>query len=281
MSSRSARVFPQDASDIATISVSRLETIDEALSGTRHAARLRRLPETEEDEVDVDMATSLGKLVHTVLERVKLREPDSWPEFLVSAVSQSQDAPSDDVVEQARTMLDRFFDSPIAKELAVAKSIHREIDFALPWPSKVKVRHDESEGRSYSGPTIIGIIDLLIETDEGWHVLDYKTGDFPRRTPDEQSLVPYELQLCVYAHAVQQWFGVVPKELSLIAFRPEVRRITLPWSPEHGKRFRPASIGQLNRCWRPRNERKPLAPRSLPLAGRRGEDIHEFHNSAA
>lgn len=226
----SARQFPRDLCDIATISVSRLETIDEALSGRQHTARPRRPAQSDEEEVDVDLATSLGTLVHTVLEQVDFREPDSWPCFLVSAVSQSKDSPSNDVVDQAKTMLARFFDSPIAAELAQAKSIFREIDFALPWPSKVHAARDKSDSKSRPEPTIIGIIDLLIETDEGWHVLDYKTGDFPCQTADDQFLVPYELQLCVYAHAVQQWFGVVPKELSLIAFRPEVRRITLPWS---------------------------------------------------
>lgn len=234
----SARVFPRDVSDLATISVSRLEAIDEELSGRQHSPRPKRSVEDVEEQIDVDMATSLGMIVHAVLERVDFRNVESWPDLLASAASQSTDEPSEEVIEQARVMLGRFFDSPVADELAGAKSIHREIDFLLPWKSTKSSDSDDSANRSGSGPMIAGIIDLLVETDDGWHILDYKTGDFPLRTPVEQFLIPYELQLGVYAYAVEQWFGVVPKELSLIAFRPAVRRITLAWSPERWQQIR-------------------------------------------
>jgi hypothetical protein len=54
----------------------------------------------------------------------------------------------------------------------------------------------------------------------------------------EKLLAPYELQLGLYARAVEQWFGVMPQELSLITFRPEVRRITLAWSVQRSEQIR-------------------------------------------
>ena len=87
-------------------------------------------------------------------------------------------------------------------------------------------------------PLISGVIDLLIETDSGWHVLDYKTGDFPRQDSDDRLILPYELQLGLYAHAVEKWFGSPPVELSLITFRPQVRRITMDWTHARWDTFR-------------------------------------------
>ena len=132
-------------------------------------------------------------------------------------------------------MLSRFLNSSIATELAAAKSMYREIDFLLPWPGQQSPLPHETDR-----PTtlIAGVIDLLVESETGWHVLDYKTGDFNHQTSDEQLLRPYELQLGVYAYAVEQWFGAVPCELSLITFKPEIRRISLNWTKARWDRIR-------------------------------------------
>ena len=70
------------------------------------------------------------------------------------------------------------------------------------------------------------------------HILDYKTNDIATDTPDEQLLAPYELQLGVYAHAVEQWFGEPPRELSLIMLRPSARRVSVTWSIDFRERIR-------------------------------------------
>ena len=227
----SSRRFDRDASDVDVISVSRLEGIDAELSGTAGspAAIPRRIRETEDEaEVDRDQATSLGIIIHEVLERVDFTDPSTWPELLLRAVRDSSEVVHDAAIEQARTMLTRFFDSPLAGELSEAKAIYREIDFLLPWP----VRTTMSAPVPPRTPLISGIIDLLVETEAGWHILDYKTGDFPSTMTDDQLLGPYELQLGLYAYAVEQWFGVVPREIALVTFRPQVRRIKLSWSAQ-------------------------------------------------
>ena len=231
----SAQRFDRDITDTFMTSVSRLEAIDEKQSSEVEPHSRHLDSDAEEPLIDLDMATSLGMIIHKVLEQVEFRRDAEWQELLSRAVRQNKDAVSSDIVRQAEQMLERFFESSIIDELASAKSVYREIDFLLPWP-EAKSR---GVGRpSRPAPTVAGVIDLLIETDDGWHVFDYKTGVFPAKSSVNQLLKPYEIQLGLYAHAVEQWFGVPPKELSLITFRPNVRRITLDWSPDRWQQIR-------------------------------------------
>ena len=234
----SATIFPRNRSDLSIISVSRLESIDAEITRGIHPPQIRKSGDNDEAVIDPDMATTLGTIVHRVLERVDFREPIHWPELLQKAVDQNLDKVSLDVIKQARTMLTRFFESPLADELAQAKSIHREIDFLLPWPGNQSTGNKVMMAEAQPAPLISGVIDLLIETDSGWHVLDYKTGDFPRQDSDDRLILPYELQLGLYAHAVEKWFGSPPVELSLITFRPQVRRITMDWTHARWDTFR-------------------------------------------
>jgi ATP-dependent helicase/nuclease subunit A len=231
----SARAYARDATDLTMISVSRLEAMDEELRGMAHAVRKRDRDLDRDEVIDLDMATTLGTIVHSVLERVDFRHAEAWPEILQNAAMQNRDNPNDELIGQARTMLGRFFASELAHELASAHLMYREIDFLLPWPLH---RSDVTTTSSPPAPLIAGIIDLLVETDAGFLILDYKTGDFPLQASDEQLLAPYELQLGIYAHAVEQWFGSPPRELSLITFKPKVRRITLPWSATRWEEIR-------------------------------------------
>ena len=226
----SAAIFPRNKSDLSIISVSRLESIDAEMTGGIHPPRKRKPEDDDEALIDPDMATTLGIIVHKVLERIDFREPGQWRDLLQNAVDQSLDKVSHEVVQQATTMLTRFFNSPLAEELAQAKTIHREIDFLLPWPDSQISEKSSATTEARPAPLISGVIDLLIESEAGWHVLDYKTGDFPQQVSDDQLLLPYELQLGLYAHAVEQWFGSPPVELSLITFRPQVLRISLLWT---------------------------------------------------
>lgn len=234
----SARIVSRDFTDLPFTSVSQLEAIDDQLTGGQSHRKVRRAPTIDEEFVDVDMATVLGTLVHTVLERVDFRETATWADLLDQVARQSKDVLSDDVVSQARSMLQRFFESPLPGEFANAKSISREIDFMIPWSTGRETQPQTDDQSFRPAPLIVGIIDLLVETDRGWHILDYKTGEFSPGAGDQQLLAPYELQLGLYAHAVEQWFGATPSELSLIVFKPTVRRITLPWSAARWEKIR-------------------------------------------
>ena len=217
-----AKHIQRDSREMPPVSVSRLEVIDANLHGVTHV-RGDRDRDLGESALDPDQATALGSLVHSVMERVDFANSSNWEDLLNSSAGNSKDRVNDETLAGARQMLARLMSSPVIDDLASARNIYREVEFAMRWPDA-----------SSDHPAIIrGVIDLLYEDGGGgWHVLDYKTNDFPAHASDEQLLAPYELQLGIYAHAVTEWFGVVPCELSLVALRPSVRRITLPWSTD-------------------------------------------------
>ena len=136
-----------EATDLSFTSVSRLETIDEELRGVLHSRESRRTDVERDEVIDLDMATTLGTIVHSVLERVDFQNPASWPQLLEHAAKENQDKPKEEMIQQAYAMLERFFDSALADELARARTIHREIDFLLPWPSRLK-REDKGHSRA-------------------------------------------------------------------------------------------------------------------------------------
>lgn len=212
----------RDRNELPPLSVSRLETIDADLHGISHP-RHDRARDLTELPLDLDQATALGSLVHAVLERADFKQPATWMDLFENTIKCSKDAINEETAAVAKQMLSHLMSSLVPGELASSTNLQREVEFALRWPSP-----------SGKPPTLIrGVIDLLYEDRDGvWHVLDYKTNDFPASATDEQILAPYELQLGIYAHAVTQWFGNHPGELSLITFRPTVRKVTLPWSAE-------------------------------------------------
>jgi ATP-dependent helicase/nuclease subunit A len=233
---------PRDAHDLPPLSVSRLEMIDAKLRGTDHAST----EPSRDDELplDFDRATALGSLVHAALEQFDFAQPESWPSCLERAAKLAKDDVDAEMLATAEQMLTRFLASPIADELASAKSLHREVEFVLRWPA-----HESSMSGELHPVQIRGVIDVLFEdADGGWHVLDYKTNDLAARATEKQILAPYELQLGVYAHAIEQWLGSPPRELSLVTFRPKVRRVTLSWTNERGIELRQRIDACLDVC---------------------------------
>lgn len=213
-----ARRLIRDVGELPPLSVSRLETIDADLHGIGHVRddRIRDLTETL---LDLDQATALGSLVHAVLELIDFKHIAAWPQLLDRIADCSRDHLNEETINMARQMLSRLMTSDIVLQIAEATSLLREMEFNLRWPTA---------GRS---GLIRGVIDVLYaDSSGGWHVLDYKTNDFPAHASEEQLLAPYELQLGIYGHAVTEWFGEPPRELSLVVFRPTVRKIVLPWS---------------------------------------------------
>jgi ATP-dependent helicase/nuclease subunit A len=170
----------------------------------------------------------LGTLVHEVLERIDFApgatagssssaDVSAWCEHL---------APFHvihNVVQSARlatAMIERFVASPRGRELASAKAIHREIDFLLAWPP---------DAPNPDGQYIQGVIDCLYQDAAGdWHILDFKTNDVSAERIAEEA-ERYELQLQVYAIAVERALRKSPKELVLRFLTPGVE-YTIFWN---------------------------------------------------
>ncbi len=168
---------------------------------------------------DID-ARGFGRLVHDVLERVDFARPTeiaTWCEHLAPfhVIQNSEHA-----ARLACAMIERFTASSSGQKLATAAVVQREIDFLLAWPP--------GETKT-SGRYIQGVIDCLYQDTEGnWHIADFKTNDVAASQIARESR-QYELQLHVYAIAIERTLGYSPKELVLHFLRPGVEH-KIPWN---------------------------------------------------
>lgn len=112
--------------------------------------------------------------------------------------------------------LSAFLGTPLAKKLAKLppENILREHPFLL---------HVETKGGANF--YVSGIIDLLFEDEEGFHVLDYKYARV-----DASSVDYYKTQLYLYALAVRQFSGKMPAslELAFLKEKPPVFSVDFP-----------------------------------------------------
>jgi ATP-dependent helicase/nuclease subunit A len=170
----------------------------------------------------------LGTLVHDVLERITFAadatagspgnaDVSTWCEHLAPLhVNQN----IEQAAQLATTMVEGFIASARGRDLANAKAIHREIDFLLAWPP---------DAPNPTGPYIQGVIDCLYQDAAGdWHILDFKTNDVSATSIAEEA-ERYQLQLQVYAIAVERTLGTAPTELVLHFLRPHLE-YTIFWN---------------------------------------------------
>jgi YD repeat-containing protein len=114
-------------------------------------------------------------------------------------------------------MIERFRESPRWAEIAAAKVVHRELEFLLAWPPAGK-----GKDNGHSGRYLQGFFDCLYQdASGGWHLVDYKSND------TTVAKVPaladqYEMQMLLYATALERAVGVPPVELVLHFLRPGV-----------------------------------------------------------
>ena len=133
-------------------------------------------PALDEDEVEVSVvseddgesARQLGIEVHALLE--------AWDDADMAGVS-----------AEAAALYTGFMRSPLAERVRAARSVHRELPFV--------------------GPGSVGVIDLLLETDQGWVVVDYKTNAVADEAAAQQAALAYRAQGRAYLNAVKSALG--------------------------------------------------------------------------
>ena len=223
-------VVPDEVAPIAADSRARKRFSFSRLTGELVVSRESRVASdeilkepaaAESNEVDLD-GRGLGSLVHAVLERLDFSQPVDdllgLCEYL--APSYFEDEWNTAAVE-ASELVGTFLKSSRCAALAAARSVHREIEFILPWP----VGQPSAEGRYLQG-----YIDCLYEDAEGgWHVLDYKSNRVPAAGVGELAKT-YDLQMFVYHLACEQAIGVAPVESVLHFLRPG-EEVRCTWNP--------------------------------------------------
>ncbi len=168
---------------------------------------------------------ALGTFVHAVLARFDLTGTTPIA-ALCEQLAAERVVPLDErAVEIAVKMLERFVDSARWSQIAAANTVQRELEFLLAWPSA-------------SGPDhhlyVQGFFDCIYQDSSGWHLVDYKTND---TTPTEaESLAKkYEMQMLLYALAIERAFGQPPVEVVLHFLRPGVE-IIFDWNDHSRQR---------------------------------------------
>jgi len=150
--------------------------------------------------------TELGTLMHLVLQHLDLTRPLDQPEV----ESQVQGLVTLGLItEDHRSAVDtesiaHFFASPLGREIcANSASVQREVSFTLTLP--VAHVYPDLADQVPSGDTIIvqGMIDLLLEREDGYLLVDYKTD---KRAPADAAL-QYQGQIRIYKKAVQEILG--------------------------------------------------------------------------
>ncbi len=148
---------------------------------------LRMEEAAREAEADVP-AAEFGTAMHALLERLDFSRPERNRQALLEECFSAFPVAAR---EEAAVIVDNFLKSDLFSQLAGASRIRREIPF---W---INERHG----------LIHGIIDVLFQDARGrWHVLDYKSA----LGSDEKVAGAYELQIRLYAHAVQELLDIQP-----------------------------------------------------------------------
>lgn len=148
----------------------------------------------DSEEEDRASAADFGTCIHKLLEIIDLQEPHK---NLGDKMAQIFRGYTEKEIVEAQKIIQDFLNSSIFKKLQSAKKVYRELGFVL----------NERHGR------IDGVIDLLFQDETGdWHILDYKTAVGDAQKVKDSA---YDLQMGIYAAAVQEILKVAPKTAML------------------------------------------------------------------
>jgi ATP-dependent helicase/nuclease subunit A len=156
-----------------------------------------------------------GTLVHAVLAEIDFARPNDVAEYVQRRAEEHLSQEASDLKEPI-AMIERFLASPRAAAIASAREVHRELEFLLAWPPD----GDTPENHPSDGRYLQGYIDCLYcDADGRWRLIDYKTN---RATPESLAAMAsqYELQMFVYAMAVERILRSPPAELVLYFLQP-------------------------------------------------------------
>ncbi|MCM3718662.1 helicase-exonuclease AddAB subunit AddA [Fictibacillus phosphorivorans] len=126
--------------------------------------------------------------------------------------------------EQARYIqfeqIKEFIDGPLGQRIRESENVKREIPFSMALPLSETRTSDEEEAHVL----VQGVIDCLIEDEDGFVLIDYKTDKIHNRFTKgfsgarETLLNRYEMQLTLYAKAIERILKKPVKESYLYFF---------------------------------------------------------------
>lgn len=142
-----------------------------------------------------------GTLIHFVLQNINLEnvEYESDIEFQLNSMIEKGvfDAEYKDIIDSSAIF--NFFQSDIGKRMLASKKVYREFKFCVDFPA------DELGYNNTSNETILvqGVIDCCFEEEDGFVIIDYKTGSLKEK---------YQKQLELYKRCLEISTGKNVKE---------------------------------------------------------------------
>lgn len=115
--------------------------------------------------------------------------------------------------------IEQFFHCEIAERMMESPQVIREIPFSLTLPASQVYATWESE--TDEQVLIQGVIDCLIQSEDGWIILDYKTDAITADVTEEvkvQLIKRYETQMRLYRTALETIWKEPVKETYLYFF---------------------------------------------------------------
>jgi ATP-dependent helicase/nuclease subunit A len=158
----------------------------------------------------------VGTLVHAVLDAVRGWDPDVMVELAASMGAEL--GLGRDAVANAREMLRRFAASPLAARARAARRLLSEVPFC--------VGLETSSGERFGGeaPLVEGAADLLMEEEDGWRVVDFKT-DAVGPEGLAARVEHYRLQGACYALCLSKVLNAQVKEVLFYFLSPGLEHV--------------------------------------------------------
>lgn len=158
--------------------------------------------------------TERGTVMHVVLQHLDLTrplDPTGVGQQLADMVARELLTPQQAAVVDVEAIAD-FFASPLGRRILEARDrVRREVAFTLAVPAGEVYSDLPPEVAAGDVVIVQGMIDLLLEEDDGFVLVDYKTD---RREP-EQAALRYGTQIRLYRRAVEEILGRPVKEAYL------------------------------------------------------------------
>ncbi|MEX2288214.1 MAG: UvrD-helicase domain-containing protein [Planctomycetaceae bacterium] len=172
-------------------------------------------------------ATTLGTIMHEVLERIDFAHPEAVDAAIDQRLRATGAGGNEPLRSAVSTRVSRFLATPIFRELCQSVHCDREIDFVLRWPIDPYAEAHGQRSVGLGAVIISGKIDCLYQSRDGrWKIVDYKTGRLPARNA-AAVLEKYDIQMAIYAFAVQAAIGRKPDSVEIILVGEEITPVSL------------------------------------------------------
>ncbi len=165
-----------------------------------------------------------GTAVHAVMRHVDLKQSitiESIQEQIAKMVNK-EILTFEQAEEISVERIVAFFESHLGKRVLEAKSVEREVPFTM--MLSAKEAYQNWQGKSEETILVQGVIDCMIEEDDGITLIDFKTdtieGKFPGGFDQAKPILEerYKVQLSLYAKALEKTLQHPVKEKCLYFF---------------------------------------------------------------